>query len=90
MATDLNLHRKTAVTQDTPEGRARDKEVHNRERTWLLCFALDRSASAQMGKPHSIREEWVFLFKCVGDLTELVPFLVVLLYVMSFNGSTPP
>ena len=62
MATDLNLHRKTAVTsQDTPEGRARDKEVHNRERTWLLCFALDRSASAQMGKPHSIREEWVFL-----------------------------
>lgn len=63
MATDLNLHRKTAVTsQDTPECRARDKEVHNRERTWLLCFALDRSASAQMGKPHSIREEWVFLF----------------------------
>ena len=90
MATDLNLHRKTAVTQDTPEGRARDKEVHNRERTWLLCFALDRSTSAQMGKPHSIREEWVFLFKCVGDLTELVPFLVVLLYVMSFNGSAPP
>lgn len=60
MATDLNLHRKTALSQDTPEGRARDKEVHNRERTWLLCFALDRSTSAQMGKPHSIREEWVF------------------------------
>lgn len=36
MATDLNLHRKTSVPrQDTPEGRARDKEVHNRERTWL-------------------------------------------------------
>ncbi|KAG2128355.1 uncharacterized protein EDB93DRAFT_1096042 [Suillus bovinus] len=44
MATDLNLHRKIAMTrQDTPEGRARDKEVHDRERTWLLCFALDRS-----------------------------------------------
>lgn len=59
MATDLNLHRKTALNQDTDtaEGRARDKEVHNRERTWLLCFALDRSTSAQMGKPHSIREE---------------------------------
>jgi hypothetical protein len=59
MATDLNLHRKTALSQDTPEGRARDKEVHNRERTWLLCFALDRSASAQMGKPHSIREDFI-------------------------------
>lgn len=71
MATDLNLHRKTAVTsQDTPEGRARDKEVHNRERTWLLCFALDRSTSAQMGKPHSIREEWVYLFISANDLTE--------------------
>ncbi|EGO21211.1 hypothetical protein SERLADRAFT_373019 [Serpula lacrymans var. lacrymans S7.9] len=60
MATDLNLHRKTAVTsQDTPEGRARDTEVHNRERTWFLCFALDRSASAQMGKPHSIKEDFI-------------------------------
>ncbi|KAI6132068.1 hypothetical protein EDD16DRAFT_1534431 [Pisolithus croceorrhizus] len=53
MATDMNLHRKTT------EGRARDKEVHNRERTWYLCFALDRSTSAQMGKPHSIREDSV-------------------------------
>ncbi|KAG1734300.1 fungal-specific transcription factor domain-containing protein [Suillus lakei] len=60
MATDLNLHRKTTMTtQDTPEGRARDKEVHNRERTWLLCFALDRSVSSQMGKPHSIKEDFV-------------------------------
>lgn len=60
MATDLNLHRKTAVvSQDNPEGRARDKEVHNRERTWILCFCLDRSASAQMGKPHSVKEECV-------------------------------
>lgn len=58
MATDLNLHRKTAVTsQDTQEGKARDLEVHNRERTWILCFCLDRSFSAQMGKPHSIKEE---------------------------------
>jgi len=60
MATDLNLHRKTAVTsQDTQEGRARDIEVHNRERTWILCFCLDRSFSAQMGKPNSIKEEYV-------------------------------
>ncbi|KAG6908579.1 hypothetical protein DXG01_004065 [Tephrocybe rancida] len=58
MATDLNLHRKTTVApSDTPEGRARELEVHNRERTWILCFCLDRSFSAQMGKPGSIKEE---------------------------------
>jgi len=58
MATDLNLHRKTAtMSPETPEGKARDHEVHNRERTWLVCFSLDRSTSAQMGKPHSVREE---------------------------------
>ncbi|KAH8117092.1 fungal-specific transcription factor domain-containing protein [Phellopilus nigrolimitatus] len=60
MATDLNLHRKTATLgQDTPEGCARDKEVHNRERTWLICYILDRSMSAQMGKPHSIKEDFI-------------------------------
>ncbi|KAL5511348.1 hypothetical protein ACEPAH_4564 [Sanghuangporus vaninii] len=60
MATDLNLHRKTTILgQDTPEGRARDKEVHNRERTWLICYILDRSMSAQMGKPHSIKEDFI-------------------------------
>lgn len=58
MATDLNLHRKTAVSsRDTQEGRVRDTEVHNRERTWILCFCLDRSFSAQMGKPYTIKEE---------------------------------
>ncbi|KAJ7481111.1 fungal-specific transcription factor domain-containing protein [Mycena galericulata] len=60
MATDLNLHRKTAVaSEDSEDGRARDYEVHNRERTWLLCFCLDRSFSAQMGKPYSIKEDFV-------------------------------
>ncbi|RDB22306.1 Protein priB [Hypsizygus marmoreus] len=60
MATDLNLHRKTAVTsEDTQEGKARDLEVRNRERTWILCFCLDRSLSAQMGKPHSIKEDFI-------------------------------
>ncbi|TFY50976.1 hypothetical protein EVG20_g11227, partial [Dentipellis fragilis] len=60
MATDLNLHRKTAtISLPTEEGKARDREVHNRERTWLLCYALDRSASAQMGKPSSVREDHI-------------------------------
>ncbi|KAI0273517.1 fungal-specific transcription factor domain-containing protein [Gloeopeniophorella convolvens] len=58
MATDLNLHRKTStVSPETPEGKARDQEVHNRERTWLVCFCIDRSVSAQMGKPSAIRED---------------------------------
>ncbi|KAJ3850230.1 fungal-specific transcription factor domain-containing protein [Lentinula lateritia] len=60
MATDLNLHRKTAVnSQDTQEGHARDIEVHNRERTWILCFCLDRSHSALLGKPHTIKEDFI-------------------------------
>ncbi|EPQ57784.1 hypothetical protein GLOTRDRAFT_71665 [Gloeophyllum trabeum ATCC 11539] len=60
MATDLNLHRKQPnVSHETAEGKARDREVHNRERTWLLCFCLDRSLSAQMGKPHSIKEDFI-------------------------------
>ncbi|GJE87047.1 Zn(II)2Cys6 transcription factor [Phanerochaete sordida] len=60
MATDLNLHRRTAVTSpDTAEGRARDKEVRNRERTWIFCFCLDRSFSAQMGKPYTIKEDFI-------------------------------
>ncbi|KZV88288.1 hypothetical protein EXIGLDRAFT_619562 [Exidia glandulosa HHB12029] len=59
MATDLNLHRKTSVPRkSTPEGLARDKEVRNRERTWIMCFILDRSFSAQMGKPHCIAEDF--------------------------------
>ncbi|KAF7311220.1 hypothetical protein MKEN_01023500 [Mycena kentingensis (nom. inval.)] len=63
MATDLNLHRKTAAAPSAPdsdeEARTRDNEVHNRERTWLLAFCLDRSFSAQMGKPYSIREDFI-------------------------------
>ncbi|KAG7092912.1 hypothetical protein E1B28_009217 [Marasmius oreades] len=60
MATDLNLHRKTAVrSTDTEEGRVRDMEVHNRERTWMMCFCLDRSGSALMGKPYTIKEDHI-------------------------------
>ena len=62
MATDLNLHRRsTAASPDTAQGRARDREVRNRERTWIICFCLDRSFSAQMGKPYSIKEEYVLV-----------------------------
>ncbi|KAL7413695.1 fungal-specific transcription factor domain-containing protein [Mrakia frigida] len=60
VATDLNLQRKSAVSgKDTEEARARDREIVNRERTWLMCYVLDRSLSAQMGKPYSIREDFI-------------------------------
>lgn len=86
MATDLNLHRKTAVnSHDTAEGRARDLEVHNRERTWILCFCLDRSYSAQMGKPYSIREESVAKLFFFGRVCPN-PFLVVLSSAMQTPG----
>ncbi|KIY71047.1 hypothetical protein CYLTODRAFT_346620 [Cylindrobasidium torrendii FP15055 ss-10] len=56
MATDLSLHRKIALgaEEDIPN---REAEIQNRERTWILCFALDRSLSATMGKPYTIRED---------------------------------
>lgn len=48
-ATDLNMHRKLPLSGlDTEEGRAHDREVINRERTWLCCFNADRSYSAQV------------------------------------------
>ncbi|RPD66529.1 hypothetical protein L226DRAFT_454613 [Lentinus tigrinus ALCF2SS1-7] len=60
MATDLNLHRRSAVQNvDTPESQSRSREVRNRERTWIMCFCLDRSFSAQMGKPYSIKEDFM-------------------------------
>ncbi|KAJ1308658.1 hypothetical protein OPQ81_004352 [Rhizoctonia solani] len=60
MATDLNLHRKSQLQlDDSAESRARAREIRNRERTWLVCYILDRSLSAQMGKPHSIKEDFV-------------------------------
>ena len=62
MATDLNIHRKSKLSEgNSEEDRARNFEVHNRERTWLVCYSLDRSISAQMGKPYGIREECVYL-----------------------------
>jgi len=88
MATDLNLHRKSAMTSpDTAEGKARDIEVHNRKRTWILCFCLDRSFSAQMGKPHTIQEESVIFspYLSFSDASEIASS-----FVMRSNGVERP
>lgn len=65
MATDLNLHRKSMASipgqydANDPAVLEREREIINRERTWLLCFCVDRSISGQMGKPWTIREDWI-------------------------------
>ncbi|KAM0751306.1 hypothetical protein T439DRAFT_380294 [Meredithblackwellia eburnea MCA 4105] len=61
MATDLNLHRKTlaVLPAECPEDTRimYQREIMNRERTWLYAFIADRSISTQMGKPYSIPKE---------------------------------
>ncbi|CAD6976042.1 unnamed protein product [Tilletia controversa] len=65
MATDLNLHRKSVLTlppdmsPNDPIVLEREREILNRERTWYVCFSIDRALSAQMGKPYTIREDFL-------------------------------
>ncbi|KAK0543055.1 hypothetical protein OC846_003662 [Tilletia horrida] len=65
MATDLNLHRKSVfqlppdVSPDDPAVLEREREILNRERTWFICFTIDRGLAAQMGKPYTIREDFL-------------------------------
>ncbi|KDN37751.1 hypothetical protein K437DRAFT_259683, partial [Tilletiaria anomala UBC 951] len=65
IATDLNLHRKSLAAlpglpqPDDPTVLDREREIMNRERTWYICFVVDRSLSGQMGKPYTIREDWL-------------------------------
>lgn len=73
MAVDLNLHRKSTAQLPFADSQTQkpipdessiqqehyEKEILNRERTWLYCFILDRSLSAQMGKPYTIREDFI-------------------------------
>lgn len=63
MAQDLNLHRKTTSklpsSVDDSVVLQWEREILNRERTWIYCFIIDRSLSAQMGKPYSIREDYI-------------------------------
>lgn len=54
MAIDLNLHVRSTTK---PLNEQHERELLNRTRTWLICYNLDRSASAQLGKPASIRPD---------------------------------
>lgn len=59
MAQDLNLHRKNVMSPEAKANEAKMRDVLNRERTWYICFCVDRTLSAQMGKPYSIREDFL-------------------------------
>ena len=59
MAQDLNLHRKCVVPEESQRDEDYMREILNRERTWYICFCVDRTLSAQMGKPYSIREDFI-------------------------------
>ena len=52
---DLNLHLPTMFEPTTAE---QEREVLNRTRTWMLCYNLDRSTAAQLGKPMTIRDNY--------------------------------
>ncbi|KAI0697213.1 hypothetical protein C8T65DRAFT_710435 [Cerioporus squamosus] len=55
IATDLNLH---VVSNVKPKTEKQEREMVNQTRVWLLCFNLDRSTSAQFGKPSTIKEDY--------------------------------
>ncbi|KAG8776432.1 hypothetical protein FRC16_004523 [Serendipita sp. 398] len=65
MAIDLNLHVRTSTKIQSEQ---HERELLNRTRTWLICYNLDRSVSAQLGKPASIRPDPIIRScKAIGD-----------------------
>lgn len=56
MAMDLNLHIPVDIEAANEE---QEREILNRTRTWIVCFNMDRSTSAQLGKPMTIRENYL-------------------------------
>ncbi|WFD35633.1 hypothetical protein MCUN1_002491 [Malassezia cuniculi] len=58
MAQDLNMHRKCVIPENELNAES-ERELLNRERTWYICFCVDRTLCAQMGKPYSIRDDWL-------------------------------
>jgi hypothetical protein len=54
-AIDINLHR-VALIKDARENLP-PWLLKTIIRTWLLCFVVDRTTSAQLGKPSSMRGE---------------------------------
>ncbi|KAF9267092.1 hypothetical protein L218DRAFT_955568 [Marasmius fiardii PR-910] len=56
IATDLNLH---MVPTTKPHNEKQEREILNRTRVWMTCFNLDRSTATQLGKPSTIKEDYI-------------------------------
>ena len=72
MAQELNMHRKCVMPPEARADEATMRHVLNCERTWYICFCVDRTLSAQMGKPYSIREDYLIRHApdwCVQELS---------------------
>lgn len=72
MAQELNMHRKCVMPPEARADEAAMRHVLNCERTWYICFCVDRTLSAQMGKPYSIREDFLIRHApdwCVQELS---------------------
>ncbi|KAG8934710.1 hypothetical protein FRC02_009412 [Tulasnella sp. 418] len=74
MATDLSLHQPVKVTKFLNE--THEREILNRERTWINLFNLDRSGATQFGKAPSIKEDSIIRHPGAKYRNELLPFLV--------------
>ncbi|KAJ7666954.1 hypothetical protein DFH06DRAFT_1384519 [Mycena polygramma] len=58
LATDLNLHQ-VQSSKAAKGNEKQEREVLNRTRVWMICFNLDRSTATQLGKPSTIRDNYV-------------------------------
>lgn len=58
--TSPSLNISTSATSKSSEKQEKhERELLNRTRTWLICFNLDRSISTQLGKPSTIKEDFI-------------------------------
>ncbi|KAH9475248.1 Protein priB [Psilocybe cubensis] len=56
IATDLNLHQ---VPNTKPHSETQEREILNKTRVWMICFNLDRSTATQLGKPSTLKEDFI-------------------------------
>ncbi|KAI9508632.1 hypothetical protein F5148DRAFT_1148883 [Russula earlei] len=56
VATDLNLH---ILHSKKPTMEQQKLEMLNRTRIWIICFNIDKSTATQIGKPSTLKEDFI-------------------------------
>ncbi|KAI9454325.1 hypothetical protein F5148DRAFT_430858 [Russula earlei] len=56
VATDLNLH---ILHSKKPTMEQQELEMLNRTRIWIICFNIDKSTATQIGKPSTLKEDFI-------------------------------